>query len=91
VCSYSKGVYWYKSRGTWTARCKGKSLGQHATEEAAAQAYNIEAQRIGRVDLNDTDDPAALALISLAGRCRMTVSKPVLKVPMVSAPETTMS
>jgi len=32
---------------TWRAKCKGKRLGDHATEEAAAQAYNIEAQRLG--------------------------------------------
>jgi hypothetical protein len=62
-------------------KCKGKHLGRHATEEAAARAYNTEAERIGRTDLNvitpaddadtdddDTDDnsPAALKLLSLA-------------------------
>jgi hypothetical protein len=79
TASAYKGVYWYKSRGQWTARCHGKSLGQHATEEAAAQAYNMEARRIGRVDVNvippagDTDD-AALALISLAALARTHAS-----------------
>jgi len=76
-----KGVSWNKSHGNWTAECKGKRLGCHATEEAAAQAYNIEVKRIGRVGINvilptgDADDgddgdstaaPAALALLSLA-------------------------
>jgi len=75
--SQFKGVGWSKSAGKWKAICKGKHLGYHATEEAAAQAYNTEAERIGGVDLNvippagDADDgdntaaPAALALLSM--------------------------
>jgi hypothetical protein len=51
--SQFKGVNWHKHRGKWWAKCKGKSLGYHATEEAAAQAYNIEAQRIGITVRND--------------------------------------
>ena len=55
----------------WQARCQLTNLGNHATEEAAALAFNIEARRIGRVDLNvippagDTGD-AAVALLSMA-------------------------
>ena len=55
------GVAWNKRDKRWQAYCKGKYLGQHATVEAAAQAYNIEAERLG-VPLNvippavDTDD-----------------------------------
>jgi hypothetical protein len=39
---YTKYVYWDKSRGKWQAKSssKGKHLGYHATEEAAAQAYD---------------------------------------------------
>jgi hypothetical protein len=32
-------VGWDVANGKWTAKCKGVSLGLHATEEAAAQAY----------------------------------------------------
>jgi len=49
--SQFKGVRWQKSTKKWVAVCKSKYLGSHATEEAAARAYNIEAERIGRVDL----------------------------------------
>ena len=34
------GVSWHKYKRKWAAQCKGKHLGRHATEEAAAQAYN---------------------------------------------------
>jgi len=70
-----KGVYWMKGQGKWKATCKKKYLGCHATQEAAARAYNTEAERIGLVDVNvtppvgDTDDgndTAALALLGLA-------------------------
>jgi hypothetical protein len=44
--SQFKGVSWEKRRGKWLARCKGKSQGYHATEEAAAQAYKSEAERL---------------------------------------------
>jgi len=76
--SQFKGVSWHKRTGKWTARCKEKHIGLHATEEAAARAYNKEAERIGLVDLNvippagDADDgsntnaAAALALPGLA-------------------------
>jgi hypothetical protein len=74
--SQFRGVTWDKSRGKWAAWCKGKRLGHHATEEAAARAYNIEAERLG-LPLNvippagDADDgnavaPAALALAGTA-------------------------
>jgi len=32
------GVSWVKAPGKWKAKCKGKTLGYHTTEEAAAQA-----------------------------------------------------
>ena len=38
ITSRFKGVNWSKSSGKWTAQCKKKGLGYHATEEAAAQA-----------------------------------------------------
>ena len=39
---------WDKHAGRWKAICKGRTIGGcHATEEAAAQAYNIEAERLG--------------------------------------------
>jgi hypothetical protein len=39
LCRYIKGVFWDKRWGTWKATdCKGKGLGSHATEEAAAEA-----------------------------------------------------
>ena len=38
--SQFKGVTWKKSEGKWRAQCMGKCLGHHATEEAAARAYN---------------------------------------------------
>jgi len=47
-----KGVSWHKSSGKWQAVCKKTHVGLHATEEAAARAYNKEAERIGCVDLN---------------------------------------
>jgi hypothetical protein len=46
--SQFKGVTWDKNNNKWLARCKGKHLGYHATEKAAAQAYNVEAERVGR-------------------------------------------
>ena len=50
--SQSEGVYWNKRRGNWRAECKGKNVGVHATEEAAARAYNKEAERLGLDDLH---------------------------------------
>jgi hypothetical protein len=41
------GVSWNKQNGKWTAKYQRKYLGRHATEEAAAQAYNVEAARLG--------------------------------------------
>jgi len=43
-----KGVSWSKQASRWKASCKGTYLGVHATEEAAALAYNLEAGCIGR-------------------------------------------
>ena len=31
---------WNKGQGKWEARCRGKFLGYHAMEEAAARAYD---------------------------------------------------
>jgi hypothetical protein len=45
--SHFKGVSWSKGTSKWRAQCKGKHLGYHATEEAAARAYNVEAERLG--------------------------------------------
>ena len=39
------GVSWHKHSGKWWAKCGAKSLGYHATEEGAARAYNLEAER----------------------------------------------
>jgi len=75
--SQFKGVSWDKGRGKWAAMCKGKRVGLHATEVAAARAFNTEAERIGLDDVNviapagDVDNgnaaaPAALALLSMA-------------------------
>jgi len=50
------GVFWDKSKNKWQANCKGKYLGRHITEEAAARAYNIEAERVGR-PLNNVIPP----------------------------------
>jgi phage terminase large subunit-like protein len=38
--SQLKGVSWEKGRGKWQARCERRHLGYHATEEAAARAYD---------------------------------------------------
>ena len=42
------GVCWDKTHSKWSAKCKGKHLSYYATEVAAAQAYNVEAERVGR-------------------------------------------
>ena len=42
------GVSWNTSKGSWQAHCKGTYMGKHTTEAAAAQAYNVEAERLGR-------------------------------------------
>ena len=46
--SHFTGVSWDTQKRRWKARCKGKALGYHTTEEAAAQAYNVEAELVGR-------------------------------------------
>jgi hypothetical protein len=45
--SQFKGVSWDTSKNKWKAQCKRAYLGIHATETAAAQAYNLEAARVG--------------------------------------------
>jgi hypothetical protein len=68
--SQCMGVSWGKSNGKWKAQCKRTYLGCHATEEAAARAYNIEAERFG-LPLNvippagDTDDGSNIAAAAL--------------------------
>jgi len=59
------GVFWNKNAHKWQAGCKQKYLGLHTTEGAAAQAYNVEAERIG-VALN-VIPPAGAARVG-AGR-----------------------
>ena len=41
------GVSWNTHSSNWQAKCKGTYLGLHATENAAARAYNVEAERLG--------------------------------------------
>jgi len=41
------GVNWSTGGSKWVSKCKGKYLGLHTTEIAAAQAYNVEAERRG--------------------------------------------
>jgi hypothetical protein len=57
------------SCGQWMAQCKGVNLGFHATEVAAAHAFNIEAQRLG-LPLNiippATDDGGFIAAAAAA-------------------------
>jgi hypothetical protein len=48
MTSQFTGVSWSKSKHKWEAQCKGTCLGCHSTEEAAARAYNVEAERVGR-------------------------------------------
>ena len=43
-----KGVSWIKNKSKWKTTYKGAHLGYHTTEKAAAQAYNVEAERLGR-------------------------------------------
>ena len=38
--SQFKGITWDKHTNKWKTQCKGKHLGLHTTEEAAARAYN---------------------------------------------------
>ena len=78
-----RGVCWSKAEHKWTAKRKSKWLGYHATEEAAARAYNVEAARVGL-----GESYSSQFTVRVVGRCRLTVSKPVLKVPMGSALET---
>jgi hypothetical protein len=49
--SHFTGVHWNQPNSKWKAQCKGTYLGYHTTENAAARAYNIEAERRG-LDLN---------------------------------------
>ena len=60
------GVCWDKARSKWTADCKGKRLTRHATEEAAAQAYNVEAERRG-LPLNVISPAGAAGASASAG------------------------
>ena len=60
------GVSWDKNRKRWRARCKGKALGYHTTEQAAAQAYNFEAERIS-LPLNITPPVRAAGTATSVG------------------------
>jgi len=46
--SLFKGVSWHKKNNKWRAACQGRTLSYHTTEDSAAQAYNVEAERVGR-------------------------------------------
>ena len=59
--SQFKGVCWNKHRGNWLAGCKGKNLGCHATEEAAAQPYDNYVE--------DGDDPVKRRSSQFKGVC----------------------
>ena len=50
------GVTWYASSNKWRAKCKGKRLGYHTTEEAAARACSkyLEAGAYTRPLLSST-------------------------------------
>jgi hypothetical protein len=48
IRSQFRGVHWAKAAKKWQATCKGAYLGLHTTEEGAARAYNVEAERLGR-------------------------------------------
>ena len=90
--SLFKGVGWNKSRGKWMAMCNEKYLGYHATEEAAARAYDKKAERLGRVDFNiipptgdagdaggadDGDNPAAPAALALLSLAAGAYTRPL--------------
>jgi hypothetical protein len=51
ISSQFKGVSWHKGSGKWQVKSKGKSLGRHGTQEAAAQAYE-NFIKVGRWKLN---------------------------------------
>ena len=42
------GISWVKNANKWKVTCTSTYLGLHTTEEAAARAYNVEAERVGR-------------------------------------------
>ena len=41
------GVSWHRPRGKWRVICQQKHLGVFTTEDSAARAYNVEAERRG--------------------------------------------
>jgi hypothetical protein len=47
--------------------------------------FKINLRRYTREVDEDDDDAQTVSVPSMVGRCRLTVSKPVLKAPMVSA------
>jgi hypothetical protein len=59
ITSQFTGVSWAKNVNKWRAQCRGRNMGCHATEEGAARAYNVEAERLG-IALN-VISPAASA------------------------------
>jgi hypothetical protein len=66
--SQFKGVYWNKGEMKWKAQCKRKYLGLHTAEVAAAQAYNVEAERVG-CKLNVIPPSGAAGPGAGAGEC----------------------
>jgi hypothetical protein len=47
ITSQFTGVSWDKGKNKWRAECQGKYLGRHTTEQGAAQACSVEAERLG--------------------------------------------
>ena len=78
--SQFKGVCWVKTTGKWRAKCKETRLGHHASEEAAARAYNVEAERLGlpiNVILPAADAHGApRELASMAAQGQLRVHQP---------------
>ena len=68
TCSHFTGVVWDKDRSKWAAKCKGKRLGRFTTEESAARAYNVEAQRLG-LALNIIKPVEGVGAVTVAGAC----------------------
>jgi len=71
------GVGWDKANGKWIAKYQQKFLGNHATEEAAAQAYdNYVKNGVGPVKQRSSQIKGVT--LDKVGRCSLTLSKSVL-------------
>jgi hypothetical protein len=67
--SHFKGVCRDECRMKWQSACKGKYLGHHPTEEAAAQAVDNYAKN-GVILVRHREDPTSQFKV---GRCRLTL------------------